>query len=60
MGAMLVEDQFLEDLVADFRFIQVRSSSFSFLVLSIHVYIAWPITIDAFRLGKKRRRDFSV
>lgn len=48
MGAMLVEDQFLEDLVADFRFIQVRSSSFSFLVLSIHVYIAWPITIDAF------------
>jgi hypothetical protein len=25
MGAMPVEDEFLEDLVADFRFIQVRS-----------------------------------
>ena len=24
MGAMPVEDEFLEDLVADFRFIQVR------------------------------------
>lgn len=28
MGAMPVEDEFLEDLVADFRFIQVRSRSF--------------------------------
>lgn len=28
MGAMPVEDEFLEDLVADFRLIQVRSRSF--------------------------------